>query len=121
MLRLTGAVADGWIKNGGWADSPEQYRDQLSLMEEGAVKADRDPGTIRRVLNGAGYIGEGDSADTTSTPHAGGLRGTAEQILEVVDKYVELGVDYFQLGFPSEGMEEQIQQFGEEVIAKVSH
>ncbi len=121
MLRLTGAVADGWIKNGGWPDSPEQYRDQLSLMEEGALKAGRDPCTIRRVLNGAGYIGEGDSADRTSTPHSGGLRGTAEQILEIVDQYVELGVDYFQLGFPSEGMEEQIQQFGEEVIAKVNH
>ena len=119
MLRLAGAVADGWIKNGGWADSPEQYRDQLSLMEEGAVKAGRDPGTIRRVLNGAGYIGKEDSGDRARPLHASGLRGTAENILEIVDQYVELGADYFQLGFPSEGMEERIQQFGEEVIAKI--
>ena len=112
MLRLTGAVADGWIKNMGWPESPDQYSGMLSLMEEGAEKAGRDPAVIRRVLNGAGYIG--------SDSRAGGLQGTAEQILQTVDEYAELGVDYFQLAFASEGVEEQLQQFGEEVIARVN-
>lgn len=112
MLRLTGAVADGWIKNMGWPESPDQYRGMLSLMEEGAEKAGRDPAAIRRVLNGAGYIGK--------ESRTGGLQGTADQILEIVDEYVELGVDYFQLTFAPEGIEEQLRQFGEEVIARVN-
>ncbi|MCH7745789.1 MAG: LLM class flavin-dependent oxidoreductase [Chloroflexi bacterium] len=112
MLRLTGAVADGWIKNMGWPESPEQYLGMLSLMEEGAEKAGRDPATIRRVLNGAGYIGNEN--------RTGGLQGTANHILETVDEYVELGVDYFQLAFAPDGIEEQLRQFGEEVIAKVN-
>ena len=121
LLRYTGAAADGWIKDGGWPASAEEYRGLLQQVEEGADQAGRDPRTLRRVLNGIAYIGEEDPA--TKIPHirlgrTRGFLGTADQILGTVEEYLELGVDTFRLQFPIEGIEAQIARFGEEVIAK---
>ena len=117
MLRYTGAVADGWIKNGGWPDSMEQLRDLVGQMEAGAVEAGRDPRTIRRVLNCAVYIGPGQPPADDTARTQGGLIGTAERILEIVDEYAEAGVDSFHMRFPGPDAEEQMRRFGEEVIA----
>ena len=45
--------------------------------------------------------------------------GNADKILDTIDEFVELGVDTFHLQFPIDILEEQLTQFGEEVIAKV--
>ena len=113
MMHYTGAVADGWMKNGGWPESLEQLKELVGLLEEGAEEAGRDPRTIRRVLNGAAAIGDGAQAAS------GGLVGTADQILEIIETYREIGVDTFYLGFRAEGREEQMRRFGQEVIARV--
>ena len=121
MLKYTGAQADGWIKNGGWPESHQQYRDLLSQMEAGAEGAGRDPRTIRRVLNGTGYIGDADP-DTVipeTFGRRGGLMGNTAKILATIEEYVELGVDTFQLQFPNDIIEDQLKQFGAEVLAKV--
>ncbi len=60
MLKYTGANAEGWIKNGGWSESHEQYLGLLGPLEAAAEAAGRDPSTIYRVLNGTGYIGDED-------------------------------------------------------------
>lgn len=121
MLKYTGAHADGWIKNGGWPETHEQYLGLLGQVEAGAEEAGRDPRTIRRVLNGTGYIGDKDPNDVIpeTMGRVGGLMGNAAKILETIDEYVELGVDTFQLQFPGDMVEDQLKQFGAEVIAKV--
>ena len=121
MLKYTGAKADGWIKNGGWPETHEQYLELLGQVEAGAEEAGRDPRTIRRVLNGTGYIGDKDPNDVIpeTMGRRGGLMGNAARILEIIDEYVELGVDTFQLQFPYDMVEDQLKQFGAEVIAKV--
>jgi alkanesulfonate monooxygenase SsuD/methylene tetrahydromethanopterin reductase-like flavin-dependent oxidoreductase (luciferase family) len=121
MLKYTGAKADGWIKNGGWPETHEQYLELLGQVEAGAEEAGRDPRTIRRVLNGTGYIGDKDPNDVIpeTMGRRGGLMGNAARILEIIDEYVELGVDTFQLQFPGDMVEDQLKQFGAEVIAKV--
>ena len=121
MLKYTGAQADGWIKNGGWPETHEQYLGLLGQVEAGAEEAGRDPRTIRRVLNGTGYIGDKDPNDVIpeTMGRVGGLMGNAAKILETIDEYVELGVDTFQLQFPGDMVEDQLKQFGAEVIAKV--
>ena len=77
--------------------------------------------SIRRVLNGAAAIGPG-SADVQIPGPMGmaspNLAGSAEQILETIEEYRNLGIDTFHLGFRPEGLMDQIKQFGEEVIAK---
>ena len=119
MLRYTGREAEGWIKNGGWPQTKEEYQGLLSQVEEAAEQAGRDPRTIRRVVNCTGAIGDGDLASRLpqTVGARGGLIGTAEKIREMVEEYADLGVDTFHIHFPGDGMEEQIRQFGEEVIA----
>ena len=120
-LKLTGAVADGWLKNSGWIDSTEDYVEQLRIMEGSAAAAGRDPSTVHRVLSGYGYIGEDDPETKVPAVHGirGGLVGTPDRILADIEFYIGLGVDTFQLAFSPEGIDEQLHRFGEEVISKV--
>ena len=126
MMRYTGRVADGWMKNRGWPESIEQLQGLVHQLETSAERAGRDPLGIRRVLNGGAAIGQENlGAPTPPRPGASplsvnNLAGTSEQILETVEQYRHEGIDAFHLRFPEEGLLEQIQQFGEQVIAKVS-
>ena len=121
MLRFTGKVADGWIKNGGWPESIEQYEEQVALLEAGAEAAGRDPATLHRVLNCTAYVGDVDPAAVMpSTLGArGGLMGTAERVLELVETYRKAGADTFHVQFQNDIINEQIPAFGEQVIAKL--
>ncbi len=112
MLRYAGAQGDGWIKSRGWPSSMEELAGLLRQLEEGAVQAGRDPRILRRVLNGAGRVGEDGSA-----AGQGGLVGSPSRILETVHRYAEAGVDTFHLFFRGPDALEQLRRFGEEVIA----
>jgi alkanesulfonate monooxygenase SsuD/methylene tetrahydromethanopterin reductase-like flavin-dependent oxidoreductase (luciferase family) len=85
----------------------------VAILDGAAEKAGRDPGNIRRVLNGAAAIAADSPAD------ARGLTGTSGEILETIELYREAGIDTFHLRFPEEGTEEQVQRFAEEIIAKI--
>ena len=77
--------------------------------------------SIYRVLNGTGYIGDEDpdAVIPQTFGRRGGLMGNPDKILATIDEFVELGVDTFHLQFPNDILEQQLTQFGEEVIAKV--
>jgi hypothetical protein len=113
MMRFAVGEADGWTKNRGWPESMEQLAELVGILDSAAEKAGRDPGNIRRVLNGAEAMGNASQTDTC------GLTSRAEEILDTIELYREAGIDTFQLRFPEEGTEQQVQQFAEEVIAKV--
>ena len=114
-------MADGWVKNQGWIDDEARYASQIRALEDSAEAAGRDPRTIHRVLSGYGYIGEEDPATRVPWVHGtpGGLVGTPDRILDDVEYFLDLGVDTFQLAFAPDGIDEQLQRFGEEVIAKL--
>ena len=116
-LKLAGSTADGWIKNGGWPESPETYAEMQAQVERGAEGAGRDPGTLRRVVNCNAYVGNADPPQTSGA--SGGLVGTADQVLAIVEKHRAAGVDTFHVGFPNDMLDEQIAAFGEQVIAKL--
>ncbi len=122
MLRLTGRVADGWIRNGGWPANLDAYRQQLDMLEEAAGGAGRDAGTIHRVINCNAYVGDEDPATKLAGVfgNQGGLAGTADQVLEIIEGCREAGVDTFHVQFHNDIIDEQIPVFGEQVIAKVS-
>lgn len=121
MLRLAGRMADGWLKNGGWPESPEAYAELLAVVEASAEKAGRDPQTIARVVNCTAYVGPDDPArhmpGTFGAP--GGLMGAREQVLDIIDKHVKAGVDTFHIQFANDIIDEQIPKFGEEIIKAV--
>jgi alkanesulfonate monooxygenase SsuD/methylene tetrahydromethanopterin reductase-like flavin-dependent oxidoreductase (luciferase family) len=50
MLRLTGALADGWFPSMGYLP-PEDVPDAMARVDDAAQEAGRDPATIRRVYN----------------------------------------------------------------------
>ncbi len=111
MMRFTEAHGDGWMKNRGWPETTDQLIKLIGILDGAAEKAGRDPGNIRRVLNGAAIIGTGPHPETP------GLVGNHQQILETIDLYRDMGIDTFHLRFPNTGTQEQLLQFGEEVIA----
>jgi alkanesulfonate monooxygenase SsuD/methylene tetrahydromethanopterin reductase-like flavin-dependent oxidoreductase (luciferase family) len=131
-LRITGQVADGFIKNGGWG-SVEELKELNDAVSAAAVKAGRDPLSIRRILNGALTYVAKDSADgqayrANAVQDAGsragqqvnGLIGSPEEIIESVKAYRAAGVDTFVVNFGPGLALEQIAKFGAEVIPEAS-
>jgi alkanesulfonate monooxygenase SsuD/methylene tetrahydromethanopterin reductase-like flavin-dependent oxidoreductase (luciferase family) len=125
MMRYTGRVADGWLKNRGWPESLDELRPLVALLEDGAARAGRDPGSIRRVLNGAAGIGDDAVAAARAraarggpTGSGNGLLGSVDQILETIERYREAGADTFHLAFPPADQHAQMRAFGGEVIPK---
>jgi alkanesulfonate monooxygenase SsuD/methylene tetrahydromethanopterin reductase-like flavin-dependent oxidoreductase (luciferase family) len=112
MLRLTARHADWWNVS---STGIEQYRSYLQEFEQACNEVGRDPATIRRTWSG-GCVCAPTSAEVTQLA-AGRLQmgegygyqadedfvGTPAQIIEQMQQFVELGVDYFMLdcgGFP---------------------
>jgi alkanesulfonate monooxygenase SsuD/methylene tetrahydromethanopterin reductase-like flavin-dependent oxidoreductase (luciferase family) len=131
-LRIAGRLADGFVKNGGWG-TVEELKQLNDAVTEAAVKAGRDPYSVRRVLNGAlAYVAK-DAADAeayrtqavqTQGSRAGervsGLIGTVDEIVETVKAYREAGVDTFVVNFAPQLTLQQIERFGAEVIPAAS-
>jgi alkanesulfonate monooxygenase SsuD/methylene tetrahydromethanopterin reductase-like flavin-dependent oxidoreductase (luciferase family) len=113
MLRLTARHADWWnVSSTGIQD----YRAYLQEFERACEEVGRDPATVRRTWGG-GCVCAPTAAEVTQLA-AGRLQmgaeaayqvgedfvGTPAQIIEQMQPFVELGVDYFMLdcgGFPS--------------------
>jgi alkanesulfonate monooxygenase SsuD/methylene tetrahydromethanopterin reductase-like flavin-dependent oxidoreductase (luciferase family) len=114
MMKYTGKSGDGWIKNGGWPASIDELQGYIRLLEEGAQAVGRDPLEVRRMLNGSAFIGEVKTDD----PQPPNLGGSPAQILEKIEEYRNEGVDAFQVRFPEDVLLEQVQRFGEDIVAK---
>ena len=125
-LRLTGRLADGFIKNGGWGPV-EELRDLNQKIDTAARKAGRAPSTIRRVMNTGCYLGrdkadaEAYAARSAGQPGGGSIAGTAAEILATIRDYHDAGVDTFIVRFPPATAAEQIKAFGEEIIPEVAN
>jgi alkanesulfonate monooxygenase SsuD/methylene tetrahydromethanopterin reductase-like flavin-dependent oxidoreductase (luciferase family) len=121
-LKTAGALADGWIKNGGWPATPEAYAELQEAVDRGAEGAGRDPAILRRVVNCTAYVGNRELAKVMppTLGSGGGLMGTADQVLEIIEKHREAGVDTFHVQFKDDILDEQIPAFGEQIIAKLS-
>lgn len=123
-LRLAGQLADGFLKNQGWA-SVEEMRELNRQVSEAATKVGRDPLSIRRIINGAGFLAgsraEAEAAMSNGGPFGrGGLYGAAEDIIATIREYRDAGVDTFAVRFPAEQAQEQIRRFGVEVVPEVA-
>jgi alkanesulfonate monooxygenase SsuD/methylene tetrahydromethanopterin reductase-like flavin-dependent oxidoreductase (luciferase family) len=93
MLQLVARYADGW--NIAWK-KPEEYLQKLKVFEQACQQEGRDPTQVRRSWFGrCTCVTSGEEAATLSGI---GLLGTPEQIVEQVQAYVDLGIDYFMLG-----------------------
>jgi alkanesulfonate monooxygenase SsuD/methylene tetrahydromethanopterin reductase-like flavin-dependent oxidoreductase (luciferase family) len=67
MMRLVGRKADGWVPSLGVLTG-EELRAGNERIDAAAEKAGRDPGSIRRILNVQGMIGEGSGPARSELP-----------------------------------------------------
>jgi alkanesulfonate monooxygenase SsuD/methylene tetrahydromethanopterin reductase-like flavin-dependent oxidoreductase (luciferase family) len=110
MLDLTGRLADGWLPSYGGAP-PEAIPAMAKRIEEGAARAGRDPGAIRRLYNVKGTIADGPVRER--------LNGPPDHWIETLTgMVVELGFDGF-LFWPEDDVVGQIERFAQEVAPGV--
>ncbi|MGH2983718.1 MAG: LLM class flavin-dependent oxidoreductase [Solirubrobacterales bacterium] len=95
MLRLVGRKADGWLPSLG-VMSRDELRVGNERIDAAAEKAGRDPGSIRRIINVQGMIGEGSVPSRSELP-VGYLAG--EPIAGPADWWVETLVGFVADGF----------------------
>ena len=109
MLGLIGRLADGWVPSMFWAP-PDRLLELHEHIDEGAEKAGREPGEIRRVYNLSGTIGQRGE---------GTLDGPVSLWVEELTRFaLELGMDTF-IHWPSEDREHQVELFANEVAPAV--
>jgi alkanesulfonate monooxygenase SsuD/methylene tetrahydromethanopterin reductase-like flavin-dependent oxidoreductase (luciferase family) len=110
MLDLTGRLADGWLPSYGGAP-PEAIPEMTKRLEEGAARAGRERGAVRRLYNLRGTIADGPVRDR--------LNGPPDHWIETLTGFVrELGFDSF-LFRPEDDVPGQIERFAQEVAPGV--
>ena len=89
MLRLTARFAEEWNT---WGDPAEAAR-RTDLFLAACDAVDRDPATVHRSAQALVFIG-----DTTPEFMTGrSIAGSDQQLIEQLNRYVELGVDEFAI------------------------
>ncbi|MDI3341509.1 MAG: LLM class flavin-dependent oxidoreductase [Sphaerobacter sp.] len=109
MLRLTGALADGWIPSSMYAP-PSEVATMTRVVDDAARAAGRDPSAIRRVYNIAGRFAPAARGFLDGPP---GL--WVEQLTELV---LEHGFSAFVLA-PGQDPVTDLRRFAEEVAPGV--
>ena len=96
MLRLVGRKADGWLPSLGVL-TRDELRAGNERIDAAAEKAGRDPGSIRRVINLQGVIGEGPAPSRSELPvgYLAGepLAGSADWWVETLACFMDDGFD----------------------------
>jgi Luciferase-like monooxygenase len=108
MLELVGRTADGWIPSAGRVPV-EWFHDAVARIEDAAVKAGRDPGDIRRLVNIGAVFGDGEDG-----------RPSTERWAEEYAPYLDAGIDGF-IFWPGDAPDpdEMIRTFAEDVVPAV--
>lgn len=109
MLRLIGTKATGWLPSLAYLSGLKDLSTANATIDAAAIKAERDPKSIRRLLNIGGQI--------TPTPTSKPLVGPVQQWVDnLASMALEYGMDTFILGGDSVQM---IEIYGNEIIPAV--
>jgi alkanesulfonate monooxygenase SsuD/methylene tetrahydromethanopterin reductase-like flavin-dependent oxidoreductase (luciferase family) len=118
MLRLVGRKADGWLPSLGMLNRDE-LRAGNDLIDAAAEKAGRDPGSIRRILNLQGLIGEEPPPSRSELPvgYLAGepLAGSADWWVETLVGFVDDGFDTLVF-WPVDVSPGQVELFARDVV-----
>jgi alkanesulfonate monooxygenase SsuD/methylene tetrahydromethanopterin reductase-like flavin-dependent oxidoreductase (luciferase family) len=117
MISLVGTKADGWLPSFGVLDE-EQLRAGNERIDAAAEQAGRDPGTIRRVLNLQGVIGDGGTWRGGELPvgylYGEPVAGPPEWWAERLSGFVDDGFDTLVF-WPVDPTPDQVALFAGEV------
>ena len=121
MLRLVGRKADGWLPSLGVL-SRDELRAGNEQIDAAAEAAGRDPGSIRRILNLQGLIGEAPAPSRSQLPvgYLAGepLTGPPDWWIETLAGFVDDGFDTLVF-WPVEPSRGQIELLVEEVVPRL--
>jgi alkanesulfonate monooxygenase SsuD/methylene tetrahydromethanopterin reductase-like flavin-dependent oxidoreductase (luciferase family) len=99
MIGLTVRYADWW--NVSWT-TLEDYKGMVEVCERECEEQGRDPKSLRRTWFGgcacAPTEAELDDLFGDRPRPEGGIVGTPKQVIEQMQAFIDLGVDYFMLG-----------------------
>jgi hypothetical protein len=113
MLRLTGALADGWLPSAGYLEAGALAAGN-QVIDASARDAGRDPADVRRLLNVFGAI---TPSGTSSTVYGGTFEAPVERwVDELVRLALEDGISVVILGSDDP---RQLQLFAGEVAPAV--
>ncbi len=133
MLTVIAQKADGI--NIAWSFSPEVYQEKLERVNRFCEKFGRDPQTLKKSYGAWTRIypdeetkeavwkemseKRGMKYEDFVKRMEGTLHGTAEEIVEKLKAYKELGITHFIFMFPQNKEIESIELFSEKIIPKV--
>ena len=121
MLRLVGRRADGWLPSLGVL-TRDELRAGNERIDAAAERASRDPGSIRRILNLQGLIGEGQAPSRSELP-VGYLAG--EPLAGPADWWVDTFAGFHDDGFdtlifwPVETTHAQVELLARDVVPQL--
>lgn len=118
MFRLVGRKGDGWLPSFGML-TRDGLREGNAEIDAAAEKAGRDPGTIRRILNVQGLIGDRPPPARGELPvgYLAGepLGGPAPWWVETIAGFLQDGFDTIVF-WPVAEAREQVELFAREVV-----
>ena len=121
MLRLVGRKADGWLPSLGVL-TRDEMRAAQEQIDAAAEKADRDPGSIRRILNLQGVIGEGPGPSRSELPvgYLAGepLAGPPAWWIETLTGFIDDGFDTLVF-WPVDEAPGQVELFARDVVPQL--
>jgi alkanesulfonate monooxygenase SsuD/methylene tetrahydromethanopterin reductase-like flavin-dependent oxidoreductase (luciferase family) len=99
MIDLAVRHADWW--NVSWTNI-EDYKGMVELCESACEKHGRDPGSLRRTWFGGCACAPNQAALDKLLDgkpfNPDGISGAAEQVIDQMRAFIDMGVDYFMLG-----------------------
>jgi alkanesulfonate monooxygenase SsuD/methylene tetrahydromethanopterin reductase-like flavin-dependent oxidoreductase (luciferase family) len=121
MLRLVGRKADGWLPSLGVL-TRDELRAGHEQIDAAAEKAGRDPGSIRRIINVQGLIGDDRAPARSELPvgYLAGepLAGSAGWWVETLAGFVDDGFDTLVF-WPVDPHPRQVELLAEEVVPQL--
>jgi alkanesulfonate monooxygenase SsuD/methylene tetrahydromethanopterin reductase-like flavin-dependent oxidoreductase (luciferase family) len=121
MQRLVGRKADGWLPSLGVL-TREELREGNERIDAAADKAGRDPGSIRRIINIQGVIGDQPAPERSSLPvgYLAGepLAGPPEWWVETLAGYAEDGFDTLVF-WPVDTSPEQVELLARDILPQL--
>jgi len=106
MLRMTGALADGWMPSLGYLGL-DRLAEAVARVNAGAEQAGRDPARLRKVYNLSGVIGA-----ESAQPFSGSAAQWTDQLVTVARDF---GMNAFVF-WPDRDHERQLALFAQEVV-----
>ncbi|HET8571867.1 MAG TPA: LLM class flavin-dependent oxidoreductase [Candidatus Limnocylindria bacterium] len=110
-LELIARHGDGWVPSLGYL-GPERFGAVSARLDEAAMRAGRDPASIRRVYNLGGVITDGRVGDQP-------LVGPVDLWIETLTGWaLRLGIDSFLFAPPDAGTRD-VERFADEIVPAV--